>query len=62
MTLAIDITDGWGLSNKAHHELLPKVNGQLYSTNKTERFSFNGGKCFINKVLQYKAGLNIRIT
>ena len=24
MTLAVDITDGHGLSNEAHHELLPK--------------------------------------
>ena len=26
MTLAIDITDGRGLGNKAHRELLPKKN------------------------------------
>ena len=24
MTFTIDVTDGWGLSNEVHHELLPK--------------------------------------
>ena len=54
MTLAIDITDGCGLSDEAHHELLQgnvvfaiyyMVKGviQLYTTNKTERFSFKSG-------------------
>ena len=27
MTLAVDISDGRGLSNEAHHELLPKKSG-----------------------------------
>ena len=55
MTLTIDITDGWGLSNEVHHELLPKKRKvmvyllfvsqyktftQLYITNKTVRCSF----------------------
>ena len=59
MALAVDITDGRGLSNKAHRELLPKkskgmlylpfvtrlkVFNQLYITNKTERFSFKSGR------------------
>ena len=29
MTLAIDITDGHGLSNEVHHEFLPKMNKVL---------------------------------
>ena len=58
MALAIDTIDGWGLSNKACRELLPKKSkvtlyfpfilqykpfNQLYITNKTERFSFKSG-------------------
>ena len=59
MALAIDTIDGWGLSNKARRELLPKNSrvtlyllfisqykafNQLYITNKTERFSFKIGR------------------
>ena len=56
MALAINAIDGWGLSNKAYHELLPKKSkvtlyllfitrpfNQLYITNKTQRFSFKSG-------------------
>ena len=36
MTLAMDITDGWGLSNEARRELLPKkTKVMLFITNKT---------------------------
>ena len=56
MALAIDITDGYSLSNKVHHELLLKdssifihftveavYNNQLYITHKSEHFSFESG-------------------
>ena len=58
MTLAVDITDGRGLSNGMHHEFLPKKSkvmlyflsvspytafNQLYITNKTECFSSKVG-------------------
>ena len=55
MALAINTTNGCSLSNKAHHELLLKQQGnsvlavhfavrnQLYITNKTEYFSFRTG-------------------
>ena len=48
MALAIDITDGRGLSNEAHCELpfLFAVNSQLYITNKMEHFSFKSGTGF----------------
>ena len=49
----LDITDGRGLSNKVHHELMPKKSKvilchkkafiQLYITKKTVRFSFKSG-------------------
>ena len=56
MALAIDISDGRGLSNKACHELLLKKEqgnavlaflfavNNLYITNKTECFSLNSGR------------------
>ena len=41
MAFAINIIDGWGLSNKVHCELLPF--NQLYIINKAECFSFKSG-------------------
>ena len=46
MTLAVDITDGHGLSNEERPEFLPKKSKVMvylpfiYITNKTEHFSF----------------------
>ena len=31
MTPAIDITDGWGFSNEARHELLPNKNKVMHA-------------------------------
>ena len=64
MTLAIDITDVWGLSNEVRHKLLPKKSKVIPCKTHVSR-SFHSKShltsCTLLTRRRYKAGLNKRI-